>query len=437
VSPQSGIPKHKLSRAVTLAGTGAKISGNYAKYYAKKVVGGVDDREGLSEANAKDTYNAFSSLKGGPLKVAQMLSIDKNFLPKAYREQFAKSYYSTPPLSYPLVLRTFKRTFGKSPQELFDTFTQDAVAAASIGQVHKASLNGKDYAVKIQYPGVAQSLKSDLGFLRPVAKHMLNMSPQALDRYMKEAEARLLEECDYSLELRRSMQLSQATEHLPDVQFPNYYPELSSSHIISMDWVEGLPLDAWIDSNPSQEERNRIGQALWDFLHFQVHELREFHADPHPGNFLVQDGTLFVLDFGCVKQISPEFHQAYFALLLPGLLDDELRLERCLQKLEILIDSDSPEETRVILKAVRYSLELLGRPYRSEHFDFSDPEYLAAIYQMGEDNRSDPELSNIDSSRGSADALYVNRAFFGLYNLLGRIGAKIQAEVPESVMPPS
>jgi len=332
------------------------------------------------------------------------------------------------------VLRTFKRPFGKHPLELFDTFTQDAVAAASIGQVHKATKDGKTYAVKIQYPGVAQSLKSDLGFLRPVARRMLDMNPQTLDRYLQEAEARLLEECDYELELTRSMVLSKATEHFEDLHFPTYYPELSSSHIITMDWIEGQPLDAWLNTNPSQQDRNHIGQALWDFLHFQVHELRDFHADPHPGNFLVKDGNLHVLDFDCVQSLTPDFHQADFTLLLPGLLEDKSQLEHCLQELEILIESDSPKDTEAILKAVRYSLELLGRPYRSETFDFSDPEYLAAIYQMGEDNRSDPELSGIDTSRGNADALYVNRAFFGLYNFLGRIGAMIQATIPETVL---
>ncbi|MEM7394997.1 MAG: hypothetical protein AAF492_21910 [Verrucomicrobiota bacterium] len=95
------------------------------------------------------------------------------------------------------------------------------------------------------------------------------------------------------------------------------------------------------------------------------------------------------------------------------------------------MDSDSGDERRIILRAVRSSLELLGRPYRHDRFDFSDPEYLAAIYKMGEEGRKDPELTSIDTSRGSAHALYVNRAFFGLYNLLGRIGARIHAEVPE------
>lgn len=429
MSPQSGIPKHKLARAAVLAGTGAKIGGNYAKYYAGKAIG-RSNRDALTEANAKETYRSFSTLKGGPLKVAQMLSIDQNFLPRAYRDQFSQSFYSTPPLSFPLVVRTFNRTFGRHPDEVFDSFTREAVAAASIGQVHRATVADKTYAVKIQYPGVAESLKSDLGILRPFAKRVLRMNPIALDRYMAEAEERLLEECDYDLELRRSMTLSQSSAHLQHVHFPGYHPEYSNSHVITMDWVDGLPIDSWLDTGPSQADRDLIGQAMWDFLHFQVHELKEFHADPHPGNFLVRDGELVVLDFGCVKKIDDLFHRAYFKLLEPGLLDRADELEECLSALEIVMASDSRSERLVILSAVRSSLELLGRPYRFDVFDFSDPDYISAIYKMGEDNRNDPELSDIDPSRGSAHALYVNRAFFGLYNLLGRIGARIRAHVP-------
>ena len=116
----------------------------------------------MGKANAKDSYETFSKLKGGPLKVAQLLSIDRNLIPKAYRDQFQQAQYSAPPLSFPLVVRTFTREFGKHPDEMFDSFTRIAVNAASIGQVHRAEKDGKTYAVKVQYPGVAESLKSDI-----------------------------------------------------------------------------------------------------------------------------------------------------------------------------------------------------------------------------------------------------------------------------------
>ena len=156
---QEKIPTSKVKRAAKLLSTGAKVGANYMKYYAKKAIGDDKAKAQLDKDNAEDIYNGLSELKGGALKVAQIISMDKKMLPAVMTEKFALSQYNAPPLSYPLVLRTFKKSFGKSPSEIFDSFTRNAVKAASIGQVHKAELNNKQLAVKVQYPGVAESVK--------------------------------------------------------------------------------------------------------------------------------------------------------------------------------------------------------------------------------------------------------------------------------------
>ena len=165
---QDKIPTTKVKRAAKLVSTGAKIGGNYVKYYAKKAVGNENARKDLFEDNADDIYESLSELKGSALKMAQIMSMDKGMMPTAFTEKFAQAQYSAPPLSYPLVVKTFRAQFGKAPTEMFDTFSRHAVNAASIGQVHKATLNGKEYAVKIQYPGVADSVKSDLKLVKPI-----------------------------------------------------------------------------------------------------------------------------------------------------------------------------------------------------------------------------------------------------------------------------
>ena len=141
---QTSIPKHKIARAATIAGAGAKIGVNYLARRGKVAFGGNSDdaKEAFHDKTAADTYEVFSKMKGGPLKVAQMLSLDQNMMPPQYIDQFSKAQYSAPPLSYPLVVRTFKREFKKGPKELFDTFTEKAVAGASIGQVHQATKDG-------------------------------------------------------------------------------------------------------------------------------------------------------------------------------------------------------------------------------------------------------------------------------------------------------
>ncbi|NNJ88958.1 MAG: AarF/ABC1/UbiB kinase family protein, partial [Eudoraea sp.] len=149
------IPTGKIERAGKLVKTGVKVGGNYVKYYSKKLVNSDLTRDELNENNASDIYDGLKSLKGSALKVAQMLSMEKNLLPRAYVERFSLAQFSVPPLSAPLVRKTFKRYLGSFPEEVFDTFEKDSINAASIGQVHKAEKNGKDLAVKIQYPGVA------------------------------------------------------------------------------------------------------------------------------------------------------------------------------------------------------------------------------------------------------------------------------------------
>ncbi|MEL7148396.1 MAG: AarF/UbiB family protein, partial [Bacteroidota bacterium] len=268
---QLSIPTSKVQRAAKFVRTGAKVGGNYIKHYTKKLIDPNLSKEELDQDNAEDIYGSLSELKGSALKVAQMLAMDKNLLPQAYQNQFAMAQYSAPPLSYPLVVKTFQQYFGKAPLDIFDEFSKNAVNAASIGQVHAAMLNGKKLAVKIQYPGVANSVTSDLKLVKPFALRLFNLSEKELGQYLQEVESKLLEETDYELELRRSTDITKACAHLDNLVFPNYYPEYSSERIITMDWVDGQHLKEFLQHNPSQEARQKIGQALWDFYDHQVH----------------------------------------------------------------------------------------------------------------------------------------------------------------------
>ena len=434
---QDSIRSTPISRMAALGGTGAKVGINYLKYYGKRALAGGSDsslqthaRE-LDEENASTIYDTFSKLKGGPLKLAQMLSIDKNLLPPAYANQFVQAQYSVPPLSYPLVVRTFRREFGKEPLEIFESFGREAAHGASIGQVHKASLEGMDYAVKVQYPGVAESLKSDLRVVKPIALRILGLQQRDVEKYFHEVETRLLEETDYGLELERSLQLTKASAHLPNLRFPTYHPELSSRHILTMEWIDGMQLDRFADGEASQTERDVIGQALWDFYTHQVHDLNLFHADPHPGNFLVSGNKLCVLDFGCTKQITHEFYRKQFRFLDPNLPENPALLEKALRDLDVIIASDTTKEITQIMMLCRSWLDLLALPFRSCRFDFGDPVFLQSIYDLGEENRKADNLRTMKGERGSPDTIYVNRAFFGLYSLLGRLRARVNVSLPD------
>ena len=269
------IPTGKIERAATLVKTGIKIGGNYAKYYTKKMVSPSLDKEQLNQDNAEDIYDGLKDLKGSALNVAQMLSMEKNLLPRAFVEQFSLAQFSVPPLSAPLVRKVFKRYQGAYPEEVYDTFSKDSINAASIGQVHKATKDGKILAVKIQYPGVAESVTSDLALVRPVALRMFNLKGQDTDKYFKEVEDKLIEETDYVLEVTQSQEISKACSTIANINFPEYYPSMSNSRIITMDWIQGEHLSEYVAKPFSEVHGNLLGQALWDFYMYQIHMLRK------------------------------------------------------------------------------------------------------------------------------------------------------------------
>ncbi|RZS96368.1 ABC1 kinase family protein [Cecembia calidifontis] len=432
VKEQQSIPVSKVQRAAKFISTGAKVGGNYVKHYAKKVVNPSLSKEELHNNNAEDIYNSLSQLKGSALKVAQMMSMDKNLLPRAYQDKFTMAQYSAPPLSYPLVVKTFQKYFGKTPDQMYDTFTKSAVNAASIGQVHQATKDGKTFAVKIQYPGVADSVSSDLKLVRPFALRLLNMNERELDHYMEEVESKLIEETDYVLEVQRSLEISAACSHIEGLTFPGYYQDMSSERIITMDWIEGKHIKEWLESNPSQEAKNKIGQSLWNFYHHQVHNLQQVHADPHPGNFIITpDNKLGIIDFGCVKILPQDFYEGYFALIKKDMLLNEQELNEVFYNLEFISDKDTEEEKTYFKGVFKEMISLLGKPFHAETFDFADDSYFEQIFQLGDRISNDKMFKKSRQARGSRHGLYINRTYFGLYNILNQLGANIKTTKPK------
>lgn len=420
------IPTTKIERATKLMQTGAKVGVNYLKYYGEKMVNSDLTREKLNEDNAEDIYDGLKSLKGSALKVAQMLSMDKSFLPQAYVEKFSLSQFSVPPLSAPLVLKTFKTNFGKTPYEIFDEFNSNSVNAASIGQVHLAVKNGKKLAVKIQYPGVANSISSDLALVKPIAIRMFNLQGKDSDKYFKEVEDKLIEETNYLLELEQSQEVVKACKKIKNLMFPEYYPEYSSDKIITMDWMTGIHLSEFTKKNSDQITADKIGQALWDFYMYQIHVLKKVHADPHPGNFLVNEkNQLVALDFGCMKKIPDDFYIPYFELISKKVIDNKKLFNQKLFELEILRADDSKEEIGYFTEMFYDLLSLFTKPFQEETFDFSDATFFENIAKLGERFSKDTNLRKMNGNRGSKHFIYMNRTFFGLYNLMFDLKATI------------
>ena len=423
------IPTGKIERATQLVKTGLKVGGNYVAYYGEKIINPSLNRDKLNENNADDIYDGLQNLKGSALKVAQMLSMDKSIMPQQYVDKFSLSQFSVPPLSAPLVRKTFKKYLGQYPETIFDTFTPDAINAASIGQVHKATKNGKILAVKIQYPGVAESISSDLALVKPFAMRMFNIKGKDSDKYFKEVEEKLFEETDYHLELTQSIAISKLCKNIANLRFPEYYAELSSEKILTMEWIEGEHISEFTSRNEDRDKGDKIGQALWDFYMYQIHHLKQVHADPHPGNFLIdKNNHLVAIDFGCIKQIPLDFYNPYFELANTAVINNPVLFNEKLVELEILRTDDSKEEVIYFTKLFYDLLSLFTKPLNSVTFDFSDTDFFSKIALMGEELTKDAQLRKMNVNRGSKHFIYINRTFFGLYNLLNDLKARIKTK---------
>jgi len=424
------IPVNKVKRATSLVSAGVKLSGNYLRYYGEKVLKVEGSRGRLDKKNARDIYDSLKTLKGSALKVAQMLSMENNLLPSAYVEQFSLSQFSVPPLSWPLVNKLVKKYLGKSAHLIFDTFDVDSKNAASIGQVHQASLNGKELAVKIQYPGVRESIYSDLSIIKPFATRMFNLRGKDIEKYFKEVENKLIEETNYALELEQSQKIAKQCNQIPSLKFPTYYPELSTEKILTMDWMNGIHLSEFNSKyNKKFSKVNSIGQTLWDFYMHQIHHLREVHADPHPGNFLIDElDNLIVLDFGCVKSIPNVFYNPYFELPKISVKKNQKKFKDLLFELEILRVDDNFNEIIYLTDLFGNLINVLTKPFTVNEFDFGNNKFWNQVNGLAKKLSSDKILRKINGNRGSKHFIYMNRTFFGLYSLLNQLGAKVNTQ---------
>jgi predicted unusual protein kinase regulating ubiquinone biosynthesis (AarF/ABC1/UbiB family) len=192
-----------------------------------------------------------------------------------------------------------------------------------------------------------------------------------------------------------------------------------------MDYMVGEHLSEFVAHNTNQEKANQLGQALWDFYMFQIHNLKKVHADPHPGNFLISENAeLIALDFGCMKIIPEEFYKPYFELAKEENISNKDYFKNKLYELEILREDDSEEEIAFFTDMFHDMLSLFTQPLHAEVFDFSDDSFFGKIAELGEKYSKNTELRKMNANRGSKHFIYMNRTFFGLYNLMFDLKAK-------------
>jgi predicted unusual protein kinase regulating ubiquinone biosynthesis (AarF/ABC1/UbiB family) len=255
---------------------------------------------------------ALGTMKGAAMKLGQVLSfLDVGLVPEEHREEFqrelAKLRDSAPTVSFKQMKRVIEEDLEEKISEVFAEFDEQPIAAASIGQVYRATLeqDGREVAVKVQYPGVASAVRADMQNLDMIMRLLKRMTP-ALDvrGLASEIKERIVEELDYELEAQNQRSLARIFKGHPFIAIPEVVSSLSRERVLVSEFVQGVGFEELKDY--PQEQRDRIGEIVFRFYLGCLYRHREFSGDPHPGNFmLLADGRIAFLDFGLFKRLAP------------------------------------------------------------------------------------------------------------------------------------
>ncbi|MBV7430357.1 MULTISPECIES: AarF/ABC1/UbiB kinase family protein [unclassified Acidovorax] len=381
-------------------------------------------------------FGALGQLRGSALKVSQLLSMHPGLLPDGVRQELARAHHQAPPLNRALVGRVFRQAFGQEPEALFDHFEPTAFAAASLGQVHRAQLAGHGtVAVKVQYPGIAATIASDMQLMRTALRALAHTdmplpASTVVDGVMAEIEATLLREVDY---LQEAEQLQWFAQHaaLPGVVLARPILSHTRAHVLTQQFLPGQHLQAWLATQPTQQQRDQAGQHLWDWFMHCTFVLGRVHADPHPGNFLfTPDGTVGVLDFGCTRSLSDGFRaqvtQAWSALLRPP--SDPQRDALVLQAYQAL------GLVNAGLSVPAYAAELA--PALADMQAWQMEPFTQAVFDFGA--KTPPPITAGRHQRVLGDHLVqvpgempaFERMWMGLMHLLTGLGARVRTHCP-------
>lgn len=423
-------PSSKFDRGKIFAKTGLKVGANYARHYLNNLRGSSpESNSSFYNQTAEEIFTEFTKLRGTALKIAQSLSIDQGLLPDEFSEVMSQAQYSVPPINRSLVRSILKRELGHYPEQLFSSFQNDAMAAASIGQVHRAELKtGERAAIKIQYPGVRDTIASDLSLAKSLFKRLIK-NKKDLDEYFEEIESTLRLETDYIHEGQTINRFHQRF-HGDRFTTPQWIEDHSTERVLTMSYLEGEHLKEFLERNPSQEEKDHFGQLIWDFFHEQIRQSGEIHADTHPGNFLLtEDKRLGVIDFGCVKQFPDSFFRNYLLLLPTHLQRDIPTITDLYYKLGVL--KGDPETNEKERKYFEFSLNYgytFAMPYEQEQFDFGNTGYRDMIRGF----TKNAPIGN--EARGNKHFLYSTRVHLGLYHFLMKLGARINTSRSQEIV---
>lgn len=406
-----------------LARLGAKIGLAHAGTSARKIFAGAERREQLSRERemktAQQVAAELGNMKGALMKLGQMASYLDDGLPESLRLALSQLQSQAPPMSVALVREEIQRELGAAIEDIFVEFDEEPIAAASIGQVHRAILRTDDgeqaVAVKVQYPGVADAIDADiktadlLGTLLAFGFKSLNPEEMVL-----EIKDRLREELDYENEARNQQMFADFYEGHPFIHVPKVFHKYSTARILTTELVSGSSF-AEVLTWP-QEERDKAGEAIFRFVFRSLYRFRAFNGDPHPGNYIFhRDGRVTFLDFGLIKHFTVEEMEMFQSMVKAAVLDHDMETYRRIIEDAGMLQIDAPFTTE---EAGEYFSHFYA-PVRESKMMTWDTAYATSIVRHTFDRTSAiAQYATVPRS-----FVFIQRINLGLYAILGQLQA--------------
>lgn len=304
----------------------AKLAGKVGLKMARRTLAGKREDAPVDTARAsaaaRELVTQLGALKGLVMKVGQMASYLPGALPDEAQRVLATLQAESTAMSWARVAEVLERELGAAPDALFESFEREPFAAASIGQVHRARFDGRDVAVKVQYPGIEEVLASDLSTFGWMAKLSTLGLPMDAAALSEELRSRILEECDYALEARNQRELAALMAEDPDARVPAVVAERSTRRVLTTELVDAMRFGPFVEKG-SRAAKNRAGEVIFRACFGSLFRHGVYNGDPHPGNYLFdEEGRVTFLDFGCVRRFDAEFI-ARWKRFARGVIDDE------------------------------------------------------------------------------------------------------------------
>lgn len=418
------VPKGRLERLAGFGGLAAGIAGSMLAGGARALAAGErpDLRKLLlTPSNARAAADELARLRGAAMKVGQLLSMDAgDFIPPELADIFARLRAMAEPMPGGQLRLTLERNWGRDWLRRFERFDVKPIAAASIGQVHRAlTTDGRDLAVKVQYPGVRESIDSDVDNLAALLK-LSGLVPDGLDigPILADAKEQLRNEADYVREAALLARYRALLDGEDDFHVPAVETDLTTASVLAMRFAAGAPIEA--QESAPQETRDRIMELLIGLTLRELFGFRLMQTDPNFANYRFdpETGRIVLLDFGATRAFGEEFIAKYRTLMIAGLDRDGAAVRAAALDIGLFDEPTMARHEARLLGMFDMALEPLRR---REPFDFGASDLSARLRDEGVAFNRERELRRLPPT----DALFIHRKIAGMYLLATRLRARV------------